>query len=91
MFTIRRNFNLRAQYGSELMNSLVICEVKMLLENNLLYSNRVNIIYSQTSVQHDFWWKVKNHIISSFMLYGGFAYIIPLSMKEHMVGIKKPL
>ena len=44
MFTIRRNFNSRAQYGSELMNSLVICAIKMLLENNLLYSNRVNLI-----------------------------------------------
>ena len=33
---------------------------------------------AKTSVQHDFWWKVKNHVISSFMLYGGFVYIIPL-------------
>ena len=54
--------------------------------NNFIYF--VSSIYSQTSVQRYFWCKVKNCVVSISMLYRGFAYIIPLSMKEHMVGIK---
>ena len=38
------------------------------------------ITYSQTSVQRDFGCKVKSRVVSSFMLYGGFAYIIIKSM-----------
>ena len=51
MFTICRNFNSRAQYGSQLMNSIVICAIKMLLENDLLYSNRVNLMVILIKIQ----------------------------------------
>ena len=40
-------------------------------------NNNKNNKYSQTSVQREFWCKLKIRVVWSFMLYEGCAYIIP--------------